>query len=54
MMRGPGGPMMGGPMAWGAAANRKMSGAPWWLLALVFMLVVGLALGLTFAVAKVL
>lgn len=37
---------------WSAAAARPARALPWWLLALVFVAVVGLALGLTFVVAK--
>ena len=39
---------------WDALAARRARAMPWWLLALVFFAVVGLALGLTFAVAQAL
>jgi serine/threonine-protein kinase len=67
MGMGPGGPMgmgPGGPMGMGRhqqgpaggglgmSFNRIIATSPWWLLALMFVAVVGLALGLTLAVAK--
>lgn len=39
---------------WDSLAARRARAMPWWLLALVFVLVVGLALGITFAVAQAL
>jgi hypothetical protein len=37
---------------WEALANRKARAVPWWILAIVFVVVVGLALGVTFLVSK--
>jgi len=56
---GPGGPMgMRGPQqgqaggGLAATLNRIIATSPWWLLTLMFVAVVGLALGFTLAVAK--